>query len=105
MSAQNPKKNTYVDKDDLQKVRYMNPSVAAVFGDQERANWAIARLKKEGFSDNQIEGRPAPLIGDRAHLVVVHNTQRAITALEILVNAGGDTHINQTEHLAEMSRL
>lgn len=75
-------------------------NVAAVFVDEGRAKLALAYLVREGFSQAQLQQKQLPQADGYTHLVVVRDTQRAIAALEILVNAGGDTHVDQTEQLA-----
>lgn len=76
-------------------------NVAAVFSDHSRVTWALNCLTKEGFNDLQIDIKPMMVGGGDNEIVVVHTAHRAITALEILVNAGGDTRVNQAEWLAD----
>ena len=78
-------------------------NVAAVFADEARAKWALMCLIREGFPQAQLQQKQLPQTSGPAHLIVVRDTQRAIAALEILVNAGGDTHVDQTEQLADQA--
>ena len=75
-------------------------NIAAIFSNHSQANWALDCLAKEGFNHLQIEIKPTTAFGSDREIVVVHTAHRAITALEILVNAGGDTQVNQAEWLA-----
>lgn len=78
-------------------------SVAAIFPNQEAAEDAVTKLKAAGFNQTEIEFTPEQLADKGSYMVLVHAGERAVIALEVLVNAGGDTNTNQPEQLAQQA--
>lgn len=93
MSAQEKKPATHV-----------NP-VGALFKGQAEADAAVEKLVQEGFdrADIEVRAMDSGQAQDGRRVVVVM-TDRPVAALEILVNAGGDTHTNQTDNVAELGK-
>ena len=78
-------------------------SVAAIFPNKEAADDAVAKLTEAGFIHIEIKYASEQLLDKGDYSVVVHAGERAVIALEILVNAGGNTNTNQPEQLAEQA--
>lgn len=78
-------------------------SVAAIFTDKSAADAAIAKLVEAKFTNTQIESTPIKTSDKGDYMLIVHAGERAISALELLVNAGGDTSIDQPDQLIEQA--
>jgi hypothetical protein len=76
-------------------------SVAAIFPNKDAADAAVNKLTEVDFANTEIQFATAEMSDKGGYLVIVHAGERAIIALEVLVNAGGDTNTNQPERLAE----
>lgn len=80
-------------------------AVGALFKSQVEADAAIDKLVQEGFDRASIEVRAMDSgQAQDGRRVIVVTTDRPVAALEILVNAGGDTHTNQTDNVAELGK-
>jgi citrate lyase gamma subunit len=69
----------------------------------KRSVAAIAKLVEATFTNAQIELTPIETSDKGDYMLIVHAGERAISALELLVNAGGDTNINQPNPLVEQA--
>jgi hypothetical protein len=78
-------------------------SVAAIFPNKDAADAVVNKLTEVDFANTEIQFATAEMSDKGDYLVIVHAGERAIIALEILVNAGGDTNTNQPEQLAKQA--
>ena len=79
-------------------------SVGAIFQNKEAADAAVTKLTEAEFTDSDVKFSPSEMSDKGDYVVIVHAGGRADIALEILVNAGGDTKVNQPEQIAEQAR-
>ena len=101
MSAQTTNPNQSKNGASISHKHSQMRNVAAIFSNHNRATCALNYLIQADFNPLQIDIKPATATNGDQKVVTVRNTRRAITALEILVNAGGDTLVNQAEQLAD----